>query len=202
MDYIEIIVITFTQQAICSNWRRHINDRLRLGDAEPISGFNKAQVSCKFCLGPTLQKLESAANSTWALHYKNSSQLQILPGHYTTKWPWACLGLQQSSSQPQILPGPYTTTVAVGPSQLQILPGPSLERRQRQCSGGAVLKLVKWLVDLSTRPGRHMNFSQSAPAYKHASLDKLVSKHAALRALKRGGLLTSAILRLRTKTPP
>ena len=103
MDYIEIIVITFTQQAICSNWRRHINDRLRLGDAEPISGFNKAQVSCKFYLGPTLQKLESAANSTWALqklesaanstwalHYKSSSQLQILPGPYTTKARVSC----------------------------------------------------------------------------------------------------------------
>ena len=139
---------------------------LRLGDAEPISGFDKAQVSCKFYLGlhyksssqlqilpgPTLQKLESAANSTWAyttkarvsckfylgLHYKSSSQLQILPGPtlqklesaanstraYTTKWQWACLGLQQSSSQLQILPGSYTTKVAVGPSQLQILPGP------------------------------------------------------------------------------
>ena len=96
---------------------------LRLGDAERISGFDKAQVSCKFYLGlhyksssqlqilpgPTLQKLESAANSTWA---------------YTTKWQWACLGLQQSSSQLQILPGSYTTQVAVGPSQLQILPGP------------------------------------------------------------------------------
>ena len=54
MDYIEIIVITFTQQAICSNWRRHINDRLGLGDAQPIWGFNKAPVSCKFYPRPTL----------------------------------------------------------------------------------------------------------------------------------------------------
>ena len=82
---------------------------LRLGDAEPILGFDKAQVSCKFYLG---------------LHYKSSSQLQILPGHYTTKWQWACLRLQQSSSQLQILPGSYTTKVALGQSQLQILPGP------------------------------------------------------------------------------
>ena len=121
-----------------------------------------------------LTKLKSVANSTRALHYKSSSELQIPPGPYTTKARVSC----------------------------KFYPGPTLERRQRYCSGGAVLKLAKWLVDLSTHPGRQMNFSQLAPAYKNASLDKLVSKHAALRPLKRGGLLTSASQRLRTKTPP